>query len=506
MNIENTYIKKILLTRVYDIAKQTPLDYATHLSKRFKNQIWIKREDLQPIFSFKLRGAYNKMANLSPEALSRGVIAASAGNHAQGVALSAKKLGIRATIVMPKTTPEIKVAAVRHHGATVVLHGTAYDEASEHAQALVKEQGLTYIPPYDDVDVIAGQGTIGMEILQQHNGPLEAIFVPVGGGGLIAGIAAYVKYLRPEIKVIGVEPEDSACLKAAIDKKERVKLPQVGIFADGVAVRQVGELPFEIALKHVDEVLSVNTDEICAAIKDIFEETRIITEPAGALALAGLKRYIKQENCLDQHFVTIASGANMNFDRLGYISERSEIGEQREALMAVTIPEQPGSFHKFCHAIGPHFITEFNYRYADDKEAHVFVGVRLNNGFNEKDKLINKLDKKGYRVVDLTENDLAKTHIRHTVGGRTHHLKNERLYRFEFPERPGALFHFLTNMKQGWNISLFHYRNHGSAYGRVLVGIQVPEQDNNKFQAFLDELGYYYWNEDDNPAYQLFLN
>ncbi len=507
MDIESsTYIKKILQARVYDVAEKTPLDKATNLSQRFNNEIWIKREDLQPVFSFKLRGAYNKMANLSQDELSRGVIAASAGNHAQGVALSAAKLGIPATIVMPKTTPEIKVTAVRRYGAEVVLHGTAYDDASHHAQLLLEQQGLSYIHPYDDVDVIAGQGTIGMEILQDHNGPLEAIFVPVGGGGLIAGIAAYVKYLRPDIKVIGVEPVDSGCLHAALQAGERVTLEQVGIFADGVAVRQVGKLPFDIARQYVDEVLLVNTEEICAAIKDIFDETRIITEPAGALGLAGLKQYIARENCSGQHLVTIASGANMNFDRLGYVSERSEIGEQREALMAVTIPERPGSFHEFCKAIGHHFITEFNYRYADENEAHLFVGLRLKEGFAKKDRLMIKLRDKGYAVIDLTDNDMAKTHIRHTVGGRTQHIQNERLYRFEFPERPGALLRFLSRMGQRWNISLFHYRNHGSAYGRVLIGIQVPDEHTKTFQAFLDDLGYAYWNEADNPAYRLFLN
>lgn len=506
MNIENTYLKKILQARVYDVAKKTPLDYATNLSRRFNNLIWIKREDMQPVFSFKLRGAYNKIANLPKEVLARGVIAASAGNHAQGVALSAAYLGINATIVMPKTTPEIKVTAVRNHGAEAILHGTTYDDASKHAQQLVEQLGLSYIHPYDDAEVIAGQGTIGMEILQQHSGELDAIFVPVGGGGLIAGIAAYVKYLRPEVKVIGVEPNDAACLHAALKAGERVILEQVGIFADGVAVRQIGRLPFEIARNSVDEVLLVNTDEICAAIKDIFDETRTITEPAGALALAGLKQYMAREQCSGRHLVTIASGANMNFDRLGYVTERTEIGEQREALMAVTIPESRGSFRQFCHAIGQHFITEFNYRYADNKQAQVFVGLRLTAGFAEKDRLIAKLRDKDYSVVDLTENEMAKAHIRHMVGGHPPHLLNEHLYRFEFPERPGALLHFLTCMGQRWNISLFHYRNHAAAYGRVLVGIQVPDEQFNEFQLFLNNLGYPYWEENDNPAYRLFLN
>jgi threonine dehydratase len=506
MNVENTYLKKILQARVYDVAEKTRLDYATNLSRRFNNHIWIKREDRQPVFSFKLRGAYNKIANLPQESLTKGVIAASAGNHAQGIALSAAKLGIAATIVMPKTTPEIKVAAVQSHGAEVVLHGTTYDDASKHAQHLVEQRGLTYVHPYDDAEVIAGQGTIGMEILQQHTGELDAIFVPVGGGGLIAGIAAYVKYLRPEIKMIGVEPADAACLHAALKAGERVTLDQVGIFADGVAVRQVGKLPFEIASSHVDEVLLATTDEICAAIKDIFDETRTIMEPAGALGLAGLKQYIAREKCSGRHLVTITSGANMNFERLGYVAERTEIGERREALIAVTIPERPGSFRQFCHAIGQRVITEFNYRYAHNEQAHVFAGLRLSDGFAEKDRVIAKLREKAYPVVDLTDNEIAKAHIRHMVGGHTPHLLNERLYRFEFPERPGALLHFLTNMGQRWNISLFHYRNHGAAYGRVLVGIQVPDTQLTEFQKFLDKLGYPYWDEADNPAYQLFLN
>ncbi len=504
--MNGTYLKKILQARVYDVAEKTRLDYATNLSLRFNNHILMKREDRQPVFSFKLRGAYNKIANLPQESLTKGVIAASAGNHAQGIALSAAKLGIAATIVMPKTTPEIKVAAVRRHGGEVILHGTTYDDASKHAQHLVEQRGLTYVHPYDDVEVIAGQGTIGMEILQQHTGELDAIFVPVGGGGLIAGIAAYVKYLRPDIKVIGVEPADAACLHAALKADERVILPQVGIFADGVAVRQVGKLPFEIARRHVDEVLLATTDEICAAIKDIFDETRTIMEPAGALGLAGLKQYIAREKCSGRHLVTITSGANMSFERLGYVAERTEIGERREALIAVTIPECPGSFRQFCHAIGQRVITEFNYRYAHNDQAHVFAGLRLSDGFAEKDKVIAKLREKAYSVVDLTDNEIAKAHIRHMVGGHTSHFLNERLYRFEFPERPGALLHFLTKMGQRWNISLFHYRNHGAAYGRVLVGIQVADAQLTEFQQFLDKLGYPYWDESDNPAYQLFLN
>ncbi len=500
------YIKKILQARVYDVAEKTRLDYATNLSQRVNNHIWIKREDMQPVFSFKIRGAYNKIANLPKDVLAKGVIAASAGNHAQGVALSAQKLGIPATIVMPKTTPEIKVAAVQRYGAKAVLHGSAYDDASQYAQQLVKELGLSYIHPYDDEDVIAGQGTIGMEILQQHSGDLDAIFIPVGGGGLIAGVAAYIKYLRPEIKIIGVEPDDAGCLYAALKANERVILDQVGIFADGVAVRQIGQLPFKIARDYVDEVLLASTDEICAAIKDVFDETRSIMEPAGALALAGLKQYIARENCTGRNLVTITSGANMSFDRLAYVAERTEIGEQREALIAVTIPERPGSFREFCHVIGQRVITEFNYRYADDEQAHVFVGLRLTEGLQEKDLLINKLIEKAYPVVDLTDNEMAKAHIRHMVGGHPPHLLNERLYRFEFPERPGALLHFLTSMGQRWNISLFHYRNHAAAYGRILVGIQVSDSQLSEFQTFLDKLGYPYWYEGNNPAYHLFLN
>jgi len=502
----NQYVKKILQARVYDVAEKTRTDYASNLSRRFNNHIWIKREDMQPVFSFKLRGAYNKIANLPREILEKGVIAASAGNHAQGVAVSAAKLGIRAIIVMPKTTPEIKVSSVRNRGAEVILHGTTFDDASRYAQQLVEKEGLSYIPPYDDEEVIAGQGTIGMEILQQRSGQLDAIFVPVGGGGLIAGVAAYVKYVRPEIKIIGVEPKDAPTLYAAMLANERVMLDQVGIFADGVAVRQIGELPFKIVKDNVDEVLLVSTDEICAAIKDIFEDTRTVTEPAGALALAGLKQYIEREKCTGKQLVTIASGANMNFDRLGYVTERTEVGEQREALIAVTIPERPGSFREFCHAIGQRGITEFNYRFASTAEAHVFAGIRVTKGLIEKEQLIEKLIAKDYPVTDLTDNEVAKSHIRHMVGGRAAQVENERLYRFEFPERPGALLHFLTSMNLQWNISLFHYRNHGAAYGRVLVGVQVPNEELHAFKQFLNNLGYPYWDENDNPAYHLFLD
>ena len=506
MSMLASYVKKILQARVYDVADKTRLELAPMLSQRLNNHVWLKREDLQPVFSFKIRGAYNKIAGLSEDALGKGVIAASAGNHAQGVALSAAKLGIRAVIVMPKTTPEIKVASVRRRGAEVILHGTAFDDAKKHAEQLIESEGLTYIAPYDDPEVIAGQGTVGMEILQQHTKPLEAIFIPVGGGGLLAGIAAYVKYLRPEIKIIGVEPHDAPSMYEALKADKRVILDQVGIFADGAAVRQAGEYPFMVAREHVDEILLANTDEICAGIKDIFEDTRIIAEPAGALALAGLKQYVARENCRNRHLVAISSGANVNFDRLGYITERTEIGEQREALMAVTIPERPGSFREFCHTIGQRAITEFNYRYADASNAHVFAGIRLSEGINEKERLINLLREKDYRVLDLTDNEMAKLHIRHMVGGHGQNVSNERLHRFEFPERPGALLHFLTSMGQRWNISLFHYRNHGAAYGRVLVGVQVPDTELVELQTFLNNLGYAYWEEDNNPAYQLFLN
>ncbi len=500
------YVKKILQARVYDVAEETPLDHAGNLSRRLNNHILIKREDLQPVFSFKIRGAYNKMAHLSPEQLKSGVVAASAGNHAQGVALSASQLGVHAQIVMPKTTPDIKVNAVRHWGAEVILHGNSYDDASSFAKKLAAEQSLAFIPPYDDPDVIAGQGTVGMEILHQHSRDIHAIFVPVGGGGLIAGIAAYVKYVKPEIKIIGVEPDDAGCLYAALKTGQREILSHVGLFADGVAVKQVGEAPFEIAKEYVDEVLLVSTDEICAAIKDTFDATRVITEPAGALALAGLKRYVAREGITGQTLITIASGANMNFDRLQHIAERTEIGEKREALMAVTIPEQPGSFRQFCHLLGPRNITEFNYRYADDHAAHVFVGIRLNEGIDEKEKLLQRLQDKQYPVVDLTDNEVAKIHVRHMVGGHSQCPLNERIYRVVFPERPGALLRFLTGLGTRWNISLFHYRNHGADYGRVLMGAQILESELDDFHQMMNDVGYEYWPEQDNPVCQLFLN
>ncbi|GAB6041279.1 threonine ammonia-lyase, biosynthetic [Endothiovibrio diazotrophicus] len=499
------YLKKILTARVYDVARETPLEEAKKLSIRLGNTVLLKREDLQPVFSFKLRGAYNKMAGLRPEQRAAGVIAASAGNHAQGVALSAHQMGIKAVIVMPKTTPPIKVTAVRGYGAKVVLHGDSFDEASQHARALCDEKGYTFVHPYDDPEVIAGQGTIAMEILRCRQEPIHAIFVPVGGGGLIAGVAAYVKALRPEIKVIGVEPDDAACLAAAMEKKRRVTLPQVGLFADGVAVRQIGRETFKVCRDHVDEVVTVSSDELCAAIKDIFDDTRSIVEPAGALGVAGLKKYVAERGIRDEHLVAINSGANINFDRLRHVAERAELGERREALFAVTIPERPGAFRKFCQVIGQRPITEFNYRYADADRAHVFAGIQLADGDEERAAVLEALERHDYPVIDMTDDEMAKLHIRHMVGGSAR-VEDEILYRFEFPERPGALLRFLTAIGQKWNISLFHYRNHGAAYGRVLVGIQVPYGDRGRFRDFLEGTGYLWREETENPAYRLFLN
>jgi threonine dehydratase len=500
------YVKKILCARVYDVAIETPIDEARQLSKRLDNRVLLKREDLQPVFSFKLRGAYNKVAQLTPAELARGVICASAGNHAQGLALAAAQVGIKATIVMPRTTPHIKVDAVRSRGAKVVLHGDTYDEASAHAQQLVEEKQLVYVHPFDDPDVIAGQGTIGMEILRQHTGQLDAIFIPVGGGGLCAGVAAYVKYLRPDIKIFAVEAEDAACLKAAIDAGKRVTLGHVGLFADGAAVARIGQETFRILRKTIDGVITVTTDEICAAIKDIFDDTRSIAEPAGALGLAGLKKYVESSGARSQTLLAIDSGANTNFDRLRYISERTEIGEQREAIITVTIPEQPGSFKQFCSALGKRSITEFNYRFADAKSAQIFVGVQVAQGGNDRHELVGELRSKGYAVLDLTENEMAKLHIRHMVGGHAPAaLDDEVLYRFEFPERPGALLNFLTQLGARWNISMFHYRNHGAANGRVLVGMQVPKAEHKALKQFLQSLAYPYQDETENPAYTLFL-
>ena len=501
-----TYIKKILSARVYDVAIETPLEPAQRLSARLQNRILMKREDLQPVFSFKLRGAYNKLYQLSRQMELKGVITASAGNHAQGLALAASRMGVPAVIVMPQTTPRIKVDAVKALGAKAVLFGDTYDEAYEHAMKLAAKDKLEFIHPYDDPDVIAGQGTVGVEILRQHAEEIDAIFIPVGGGGLIAGVGAYVKYLRPQTKIIGVEPVDAACLAAALKQKRRVVLDQVGIFADGVAVRQIGRETFRIAKEVVDEVITVTTDEICAAIKDIFDDTRSINEPAGALAIAGIKKYIERNKVSGQTLIAINSGANMNFDRLRHVAERAELGEQREGLIAATIPERPGSFRKFCKTIGKRGITEFNYRYADSKQAHVFAGIQLSEGAAELDQLVQKLKTEGYPVLAMTDNEMAKMHVRYMVGGHAPGLDNEVIYRFEFPERPGALLNFLTHIGNRWNISLFHYRNHGSAYGRVLVGLQVPPVERKDLKIYMDDLGYGWWEETDNPVYKLFLS
>jgi len=504
MSQPDDYLERILTSSVYDVCVETPLDVAHNLSRRLKNQVLLKREDLQPVFSFKCRGAYNKMAKLSAAQLARGVVAASAGNHAQGVALAAKKLGARATIVMPATTPRIKFDAVAALGAEVILFGDNYDEACAHATQLAKKAKATFVHPYDDPDVIAGQGTVAMELLRQHPGPIHSVFVPVGGGGLIAGMAAYIKRLRPEIRIVGVEPEDADAMARSLCKGERVTLPRVGIFADGVAVKKVGKETFRLTQLYVDEIIRVNNDAICAAIKDVFEDTRSILEPAGALSVAGMKAAITRDKLKDKTLVAVASGANMNFDRLRYIAERGELGEKREAVLAVTIPETPGSFKAFCSLLGARNITEFNYRYADPKTARVFVGLSV-QGAGEGARVVELLQRHGLEAIDLSENEMAKLHIRHLVGGRAPEAVNEVLYRFEFPERPGALMQFLESMSHGWNISLFHYRNHGADYGRVLVGIQVPEEGKRRFQAFLEKLGYRYWDESRNPAYTLFL-
>ena len=498
------YIERILKARVYDVARETPLDRLAGLSKRLGNEVFAKREDLQPVFSFKLRGAYNKIIGLSPEDRERGVIAASAGNHAQGVALAASRLGIQALIVMPRTTPPIKVRAVRGLGAKTVLHGDSYDDAYAHATELAREQGLIFIHPFDDPDVIAGQGTIGMEILRQHPDPPHALFVPVGGGGLIAGVAAYVKYLRPETRIIGVEPDDAPTLHAALAAGVPVTLQQVLLFADGVAVQQIGRETFRLARQLVDEVILVSADEICAAIKDLFDDLRVIAEPAGALAVAGLKRYVESTGVTGEHLIAIDSGANINFDRLRHVAERAELGERREALLAVQIPERPGSFLAFCRALGQRQITEFNYRYADAHEAQVFAGVELTQGDTERDEIIAKLRGKGFQVVDMSDNETAKLHIRFMVGGHVRNIADETLVRIEFPERPAALLRFLNGLGRRWNISLFHYRNHGAAYGRVLCGVQLPQGEQRAFFAVLDGLGFRYWEETENPAYRLF--
>ena len=498
------YKDRIENSHVYDVAKNTPLEFQPNLSARIDNRVLLKREDMQPVFSFKLRGAYNKMANLPADALKKGVIAASAGNHAQGVALAAQKLGCRAVIVMPTTTPDIKINAVKNRGAEVVLFGDSYSDAYVKALELEQSEQLTFVHPYDDPDVIAGQGTIALEILQAHPEPIEAIFCCVGGGGLLAGIAAYVKAVRPEIKIIGVEAQDSEAMTESLKQGHRVMLEQVGLFADGAAVKQVGEHTFKLAQQFVDEMIVVDNDEICAAIKDVFEDTRSILEPAGALATAGIKEYSARNKLIGKTLIGIASGANMNFDRLRFIAERAELGEHREAVLAVTIPEKPGEFKTFCRVLGNRNITEFNYRYSNPKEAHIFVGLAIANPA-ESEKLVADLIMQGLPTLDLTHNEVAKLHLRHLVGGRAPQAKHEVVYRFEFPEKPGALMKFLESMGHDWNISLFHYRNHGADFGRVLVGIQVPPNEQAEFAEFLQNLGYTYWDETQNPAYKLFL-
>jgi len=498
------YLERILKARVYDVAVETPLDPAPALSARLGNRILLKREDMQPVFSFKLRGAYNKMVHLAPNRLKQGVICASAGNHAQGVAFAAQKLRCKATIVMPDTTPQIKVAAVTARGARVVLTGDSYDDAYAHAMGVAQREKLTFVHPYDDPDVIAGQGTIGMEILREHSGSIEAIFAAVGGGGLISGVAAYVKRLRPEIKVIGVEPIDSNAMAQSLAAGHRVRLTQVGLFADGVAVKRVGQETFRLCRELVDEMVLVDNDDICAAIKDVFEDTRSILEPAGALAVAGVKTWIERRGIRGRTFVAIACGANMNFDRLRFVAERAELGERREAILSVTIPERPGSFKRFCALIGTRNVTEFNYRYADPERARVFVGLSIHNR-DETQMLVRHLQRHGLATEDFSDNEMAKLHIRHMVGGHSPRVTDEMVYRFEFPERPGALMNFLDRMSQDWNISLFHYRNHGADFGRVLVGMQVPRGEKAAFRAFLKQLNYRYWDETANPAYSLFL-
>ncbi len=503
------YLKKILTARVYDVAVESPLEFAPTLSQRMGNQIYLKREDIQSVFSFKLRGAYNKMAQLTPAQLKHGVICASAGNHAQGVALAASKLGCRAVIVMPTTTPPVKIEAVKARGGEVVLHGDSYTDAYNHALTLEKKEKLTFVHPFDDPDVIAGQGTIAMEILRQHPGPIHAIFAAIGGGGLISGVAAFVKAVRPDIKVIGVQSTDSDAMARSIKAGRRITLPDVGLFCDGTAVKLVGEETFRLTKKYVDDIITVDTDAVCAALKDVFQDTRSILEPSGALALAGAKEYIERAKASkkpikNETLVTIACGANMNFDRLRFVAERAEVGEAREAVFAVTIPEERGSFKRFCELIGPRNVTEFVYRISDEKEAHVFVGLQISSR-DEPGKLTKNFEKHGFRSTDLTHDELAKQHIRHLVGGKSPLAHDELLYRFEFPERPGALMRFLDSMAPNWNISLFHYRNQGGDVGRILVGLQVPKKEMKTFREFLSTLGYRNWDESDNPAYKLFL-
>ena len=502
-----SYVKKILSSKVYDLAEETPLTLATALSKRVGCEVMLKREDLQSIFSFKLRGAYNKIAHLNPEERVRGVITASAGNHAQGVSVAANKLNVSATVVMGMNTPSIKIDAVKNYGAKVILHGDSYDEAAEFAYTKSEQEGYIYVHPYDDPLVIAGQGTIGMEIASQHPADIDAIFVPVGGGGLIAGVAAYFKYLRPKTRIVGVEAEGSACLYEAKRSGKRIKLEKetLDLFADGVSVSQVGKEPFKVAKDYVDVVIKVSIDEICAAIKDVYEDTRAIPEPAGALAVAGMKKYLLSARRNLSSVVSIVSGANVNFDRLRHISERAEIGEEREAIFAATIKEEKGSFLKFCGGLGKRSITEFNYRKTDDQLANVYVGLEIAQKEDRKD-LLKKLRKKGYRVLDMTNNEAAKVHIRHMVGGPKQKSDTELLFRFEFPERPGALLEFLSVVAARWQISLFHYRNHGAAWGRVLVGFVSDNGERVELCQYLEKIGYRYWEEDDNPAYKMFLS
>jgi threonine dehydratase len=503
---EIDYLERIQNAAVYDVAIRSPLELANNLSARLNNHVWLKREDLQPVFSFKLRGAYNKLASLPDSELANGIICSSAGNHAQGVALAAKCRGVRSVIVMPVTTPSIKVDAVKALEGDVILFGDTYDDAYAHARALEKKHGYVFIHPFDDPEVIAGQGTIGMEILDQIDGDIDALFVPVGGGGLIAGIASYVKAVQPDVRIIGVEPEDSSAMRDSIAAGRPVVLDHVGIFADGVAVRRVGDETFRLCQQHVDEFITVDTDQICAAIRDIFEDTRSIVEPAGGLSVAGLKKYAADNNISGQTLVTINCGANVNFDRLRHIAERAAVGEHTEMLLAVEIPEEPGSFKRFCEMLGRRGVTEFNYRYSDSQKAHIFVGVQLSRGEQEQRELVSQLRDGGYPVEDLSNNEMAKLHVRHMVGGRSTGVENERLFRFEFPERPGALLEFLNAVGNDWNITLFHYRNHGSDYGRILAGIDVPEGDTDRLESHLAELGYAHWEESDNPAYAMFLS
>jgi len=503
--VASPYIERILKARVYDVAVESPLEEAARLSRRLANQVLLKREDLQPIFSFKLRGAYNRIAHLSEAIARRGVVCASAGNHAQGVALAAQRRGILAVIVMPQTTPQIKVQAVLDLGAEVALHGDDYDSAFERALVLARERNLVFVHPFDDPDVIAGQGTIGVEILRQTGGHVDAIFVPVGGGGLISGIAVYVKYLYPNIRIIGVEPEDAASMYESLRAGRRVTLERVGIFADGVAVKRPGEETLSLCRAHVDEILLVDTDEICAAIQDVFEDTRSIVEPAGALAVAGIKKYVAREACTGKRLVAVNSGANMNFDRLRHVAERADLGGEREVLLSVVIPEEPGSFLQFCAALGQRSVTEFNYRFEAGQPAQIFVGFAISQGRGERETVVKNLQEAGYTVTDVTDNEIAKLHVRYMVGGHARGIQNEVLYRFEFPERPGALLKFLRAVGTRWNISLFHYRNHGSDHGRVLAGIQVPPGEREDFVLHLNDLHYAYVDETANPVYRMFL-